>query len=138
MKNTTATKNSSVAKNYISLVDKIKKACQKQNKIAMITGFIFGFLPPLASFELIDNEVQQYSYMWIVVAACLMYSAISVWSTAKIAFNNGWKAFAYVVLMEGILAFSHIMWLRVIILGLLIVINGISSGCDIALDQKKK
>jgi len=113
-----------------------------ENKGALCVGMVFGFIPPLASYEIINQEIQDdpmsHLLMSTIVLACLVYSSMSVYKTAKIAFNNGVKAVAYVALMEGVMAFSHIEWLRVIILGLLIVINAITTGCEIALDDKKR
>ena len=42
----------------------------------------------------------------------------------------------FVVLLEGVLILSHTEWLSFIALGYLICINGIATGCALALPKK--
>jgi len=53
------------------------------------------------------------------------------------AFNSGWKAFGFCLLVEGVMTFSTLAYLSWAALAILAVINGIETGCKIALNQKQ-
>ena len=122
--------------NTESIVHQVKAATHKSNRIAMTAGFILGSFVPAASYELVHYEVASQPMLWILVTGGLTYSALTVYQWAKVAFKHPAKALGFVVLLEGILTFSASAWLSGSALALLVAINGVSAGCQLALDYK--
>jgi VIT1/CCC1 family predicted Fe2+/Mn2+ transporter len=134
---TTATAN--VIK--LPIVDQVKTAMKPQNRLATGAGFVLGGFVPVASFVLAHTEVRAEQPLWaqmpaLLVLAGLVYSAKTVFDWARIAFKHPAKALGFVVLTEGVMTFSHTAALSFAALFILITINGIATGCNLALDVK--
>ena len=82
------------------------------------------------------NECEAQPYLWVLVVAGFTYSAITVYQWATIAFKHWAKAVGFVVLMEGVIFFSHTLWLSYAALGVLVLINGISTATNLIADRK--
>lgn len=128
----------------LGVVDQVREALKEKNRLAAIMGFMFGGIIPFATFMVAHFEVDHTgsvgSYftqlMFYMVLGGLIVSAKTVYKWSKLAFNDGWKAFGFVVLAEGVMTMSHIQWLCITILAYLIVINGLASACNLALGRK--
>lgn len=72
----------------------------------------------------------------VLVCAGLLFSAKTVWKWGYVAFEDGWKATGFVLLLEGVMVFGSFEWLSRIALGYLIGINAIATGCRFALRDK--
>jgi len=120
-----------------SIVDQVRLASQVQNRRATIAGFILGGFIPGAVFSIVHFEVSQYPILWLIVAGGLGFSALTVYQWSNKAFNSAFKAAGFVLLVEGVMTFSSLFWLSCLALGLLTVINGIATGCNLALDRKE-
>jgi len=125
----------------LGIVDQVKEAAKKTNRIATVAGFVLGGFVPTASFTLAHFEVNASQPLWLqmptlLVLAGLIYSAKTVFDWAKIAFKHPAKAVGFVTLLEGVMTFSHTHWLSAVALALLVGINGIATGCNLALDTK--
>lgn len=125
----------------LSIVEQVKAASQKQNRLAVVAGFILGGFVPSASFVLAHREIQPSEPLWfqmptVLVIAGLIYSAKTVFDWASIAFRHPAKALGFVVLVEGVMTFSKTAALSYVALALLVCINGIATGCNLALDTK--
>lgn len=119
------------------VVDQVRQALMKKNRYAMIGGAILGGFVPAASFEIARYEVQAEPMMYVLVTGALIYSAMSVFDFAKIAFKHPAKALGFVVLLEGVLVFAKNEYLSLAGLVLLVAINAIAAGNALVFDQKK-
>lgn len=125
----------------LSIVEQVREAGKRQNRMATAAGFILGGFVPSASFILAHYEVDPQSPLWLqmpalLVLAGLVYSAKTVFDWARVAFKNPAKAVGFVVLLEGVMTFSTTVALAYVALALLVAINGIATGCNLALDTK--
>lgn len=122
-----------------SIVDQFRLACQKQNRIAMIAAFILGGFVPIATFFLVHYGVEQSAWLWSIVAGGLIFSAKTVYQWGVVAFSNSVKAFGFCVLVEGVMTFSPpgLMLLSVAGLFMLVMVNGVATGCNLALSSKE-
>ena len=124
-------------KTTLPIVTQVKKAFLKKNRIATFAGFILGGFVPVASFTVAHQEAINHHEMWILVGGGLSYSAWTVIKWGMTAFQNTFKAIGFTILAEGTMTFSHTEWLSVAGLVLLVVINGIATGTNLALDGQK-
>jgi len=122
----------------ISLVDMVKKAFHKKNRIAMVAGSAMGGIVPIFTYLIKHHEVTSNPYMWIFVTGGLIYSFNAVFDFAKIAFSSEIKAGGFVLLVEGAMTFSSTPAVFRTALVFLIVINALASGMNIALASKSK
>lgn len=137
----------SVQNTEMPIVNQVKIGFQKQNRIAMIAGAIIGGFIPLATYVTAHCEVDPTAPLYfqlpsLMVIGGLIYSAMTVFSWAKVAFKNPVKAVGFVVLLEGTMTFSHsgvggVPILSLAALALLVSINAIAAGAMLVLDQKK-
>jgi len=135
----TNTKSSSKkVSSKIGVVDSFKLAFRKKNRTAFLLGSILGGVVPCAAYEVAHFEVKDNPYMWVIVVACLVYSAKSVFEWANVAFRNCVKAAGFCVILEGVLTFSHCTILAYVVLAILVSINAICAGTGLVLDQKNK
>ena len=121
----------------LPIVEQVRKSMHKQNRLAMICGFILGSFVPVASFTLGHYEAPENGMMWLLVGGGLAYSAMTVFQWATVAFKHPAKALGFCVLIEGVMTFSHTVWLSLAGLALLVMINGLATGSTLALDQRQ-
>ena len=121
-----------------SVVYLFRQATLKTNRWAAAIGAVFGAFVPIASYQLVHHEVQGEPMLWILVTGGLIYSATTVFEWAKTAFKHPLKAWGFVILIEGVLAFSQTDWLSCAALALLVTINSVAAGCALATDYKSK
>lgn len=123
------------------VVEAVKVAFSKRNRLAAVWGLIKGGWAPIASYFVAHTEVNgDYSLhpiLSLLVAGALLFSAPTVYEWCMAAFNNRAKAVGFVVLLEGVMIFSKIHWLGVSAVVLLVAINGIQSGCNLAIRRKE-
>jgi hypothetical protein len=117
------------------IVEMVRCASHKKHRIAMISGFILGGWIPITTYSIIHGQVQSLPWLWVLVAGGLVYSAITVFQWAKLAFRHSLKALGFVVLLEGAMTFVPNAWIGMPCLILLVVINGLATGTTLALDQ---
>ena len=127
---------------HTPVVDQVREAFRRQNRLATGAGFILGGFVPVASFILAHYEVRPDAPLYsqvptLLVLAGLVYSAKTVFDWARVAFRHPAKALGFVVLTEGVMTFSHTPALAYAALTLLVVINGVATGCNLALDSKE-
>ena len=123
------------------ITDQIRRAAQKQNRLAAIVGAVLGGFVPLATYRLAHYEASRDSALGRValalVIAGLVYSATTVYGWALIAFTKRPKAAAFVVLLEGTMTLAQTPWLAAVALGILTVINALATACNLADDQRE-
>ncbi|HEY9657275.1 MAG TPA: hypothetical protein V6C65_02340 [Allocoleopsis sp.] len=126
------------------VVEAVKKAFRKQSRIGAFWGLIKGGFPPIASFVVAHQEIPKVELesprailLCCLVFGALLFSAPTVYEWCKAAFHNSAKAVGFVVLLEGVMVFSHVSWLGYSALALLISINAIQSACNLATRQEK-
>ena len=120
----------------LSVIAQVRRAFMPGARLAAMVGLVIGGFVPMASYTLVHFEVANNPLLWILVVGALLYSGITVFKWALAAFGNQVKAAGFVVLLEGILTFSHIHALSLSALGILIFINAVSSAC--ALQVRKE
>lgn len=127
-----------------------KKASRKHLAAAILGAILGGFIP-LASYVIAHVQMHgvklnelYYNYNAYLVFGGLLYSSPTVYSWAKKAFGSNTlvgkvKPFGFVLLLEGVMITNSPHWavtaLSVAALSLLIFINGIASGCNLALKR---
>jgi hypothetical protein len=94
-----------VRESAMGIVDMVRRAGHKRNRIAMVAGFVAGGWIPTVTYLVSQGHVQQQPQLWLLVAGVLTYSAMTVFSWAKIAFRHPIKAVGFVVLLESGMTF---------------------------------
>jgi VIT1/CCC1 family predicted Fe2+/Mn2+ transporter len=120
----------------LGVLDQVAQATRSHNRLAFTVGGLLGGFIPVASFTICHYECEAQPYLWVLVVAGFTYSAITVYQWATIAFKHWAKAVGFVVLMEGVIFFSHTLWLSYAALGVLVLINGISTATNLIADRK--
>ena len=127
----------------MSVVDQIVLAFSRDNRLATIFGGVWGGIIPVATYlEVhVDWDPSRPLYILVViafiVAGGLLYSAKTVFAWAKRAFGDPWKAFGFVVLLEGVMVTSQVPVLPLVLLGILVATNGIATACTLSLDRAR-
>jgi hypothetical protein len=119
-----------------SVVDQVRQALKPRYRLATFVGFLLGGFVPLACYFVAHYELSALAPLYAqrglyLVLGGLTYSARTVWHWGRIAFQNAYKAAGFVVLLEGVMVTSHIVWLSVAALVYLIAINGIATACNL-------
>lgn len=96
-----------------------------------------GFVP-VATYIIGHYEVADRPMMWLAVAGGLAYSAKSVFDFATEAFSSPVKALGFVILIEVVMTWAETSALSLAALALLVAINAISAGINLALESKGK
>lgn len=125
----------------LPIATQVRLAFQKQNRIEAIAGLFFGGYVPVAIWEFVHYELTG-DKLWLqpkayFVLAGLVVSLITVVSLAQSAFDNWFKSVGFAVLTEGAMAMSSNIYLSLSGLLLLIVINGLSAACLLALKKQE-
>lgn len=113
----------------LTVIAQVKRAFAPGARLAGIVGLVIGGFVPAATYALVHHEVSHYPLLWALVAGGLLYSATSVFVWARAAFGSIVKALGFVILLEGILTFSHILSLGLSALAILVFINAVSAAC---------
>jgi len=109
-------------------VDQAVAVLRSSSRLSALFGLALGAFVPLASYTVIHVEVNARPELWVLVGACLLFSAFSVFGWARQAFGHTFKALGFVALLEGVLMFSHVVWLSLSGLGILMVLNGVTAA----------
>lgn len=113
----------------LTVIQQVKRAFGSGARLAGFVGLVIGGFVPAATYALVHHEVSHYPLLWALVAGGLLYSATSVFVWARAAFGSIVKALGFVILLEGILTFSHILSLGLSALAILVFINAVSAAC---------
>lgn len=120
----------------LGVLDQVAQATRSHNRLAFTIGALLGGFIPVASYTICHLECPQDKRLWALVVAGLAYSALTVYQWASIAFKHPAKAIGFVVLMEGVILFSHTLWLSFAALFVLVLINGIATAANLIADRK--
>jgi hypothetical protein len=121
-----------------SVIDQVRVAFSV-SAIGLIVGLVLGASVPLTTYFISHYEWKEvWSVYSLLVAGGLIFSANSVYFWTKAAFRSGIKALGFVILTELGMIFSHIAWISLLGLSILIGINAISSGSNLVLKPPKK
>lgn len=126
----------------LGVVDQVVTAFAARNRLATALGFFAGGVVPVATYLEahcdIAPGVPLYAQLpTYLVGGGLVFSAKSVFTWAKLAFRDGWKAAGFVVLLEGVMITSSVPVLPLVLLAILVAVNGIATGCTLSLDRAK-
>lgn len=126
----------------LGVVEQVTLALRPKARLATFMGFLLGGFVPLASYVVAHYEIDYAASLFSQVAVLLVfgglvYSARTVYEWGKLAFQSPGKAVGFVVLAEGVMITSHTSWLALSALAYLIAINGIATGCNLALHRSK-
>ena len=113
----------------LTVIQQVKRAFGAGARLAGFVGLLIGGFVPVATYALVHHEVSRYPVLWVLVAGGLLYSATTVFIWARAAFGSVVKSLGFVVLLEGILTFSHIEALGLSALAILVFINAVSAAC---------
>jgi hypothetical protein len=113
----------------LTVIQQVKRAFGAGARLAGFVGLVIGGFVPVATYTLVHREVSRYPVLWILVAGGLLYSATTVYLWARAAFGSTVKSLGFVILLEGILTFSHITALGLSALTVLVFINAVSAAC---------
>jgi uncharacterized membrane protein HdeD (DUF308 family) len=121
----------------LGVVGQVQIAFKRKNRLATLIGFVLGGFIPLASYTVAHRALNEEIHVLLqlnayIVLGGLIYSAITVFTWAVLAFQNRLKAFGFVLLLEGVMTFVAIPWLSLTALALLVGINGVATGCNLS------
>lgn len=119
----------------LSVVEQARRATRKTHRLAMACGAVLGAFVPGAIYWLAHTEAAARPLLWALVAAGLAFSATTVYEFGRSAFQHTGKAVGFVVLVEGVMVASSTPWLALLALVLLVAINAVSTGCNLALEH---
>ncbi len=97
-------------------------AAQKKTLGQTLASITCGFLP-IASYVMAHKEASNGNpWLYSIVVACLIVSAptLAKWSAR---FMEAWKGWAFTFVLEMVMVFSHITWLNISGLVLLVLVN---------------
>lgn len=114
------------------VVEQVRAAFKPDARLATLLGCLAGALPPLSAYVLAHLPTPVAWYLWVIVAGALLFSAKTVFQWAALAFADKVKAFGFVVLLEGVMTLSPVIWLSYLALAYLIAINAIATGCTLS------
>ena len=121
-----------------SIVKQFRIATAKKNRVAMMIGGTFGTFVPVAIY--FSSHAHDFSWQSVtggIAGMGLVYSVKTVYEMASQVFGQMMKAAGFVVLLEGVMVTTHIQWLGIVALILLITINTVSAGVNVALGSSK-
>jgi hypothetical protein len=121
----------------LGVLEQVERSLQPGNRLATLMGAILGGFIPLASYTIAHQEAPNKPVLWVLVACGLAYSALTVFDWARVAFRHPVKALGFCGLLEGVMTFSSTQWLAIAALTMLIVINGIATGCNLVADRRQ-
>ena len=121
----------------VGIVDQVRRASHKKNRIAMGCGFVLGGFVPALSYLIARYHVGELPMLWLLVGGGMTYSSLSVLSWAKVAFKHPMKALGFVIIMEGALIFVPDPWIELPSLVILVGINGLACGTNLILDSRE-
>lgn len=117
-----------------SVVDQVAMAVRPRNRLPTLMGAFLGGFVPLATYVIAHLELG--AARWCLVVGGLIYSAKTVFEWGQVAFSSRVKAAGFVLLLEGVMITSTTRWLGWSALAYLISINGLATGCNLALDRR--
>jgi hypothetical protein len=125
----------------VGVMEQLRLACQ--NPGALTVGSVIGAFPPSASFVLAHVEHAAPDSLkgflkCLFILGALVFSAKSVYQWCNRAFADNHKALGYVVVLEGVMLCTDTHLLSYSALALLIGINAIANGCNLALQDEPK
>ena len=132
----------------MGVADQMWLACSPKNMWWTVGFSIVGGCVPLFSFATahLDNLDVNTNAKWSMIIGGLTFSCITVYRWARRLFSSRsdhwWsrfldfsKAAGFVILTESVMIASGITWLTYLSLILLIFVNGIATGTNVALDR---
>ncbi len=117
----------------VDVVSQIRVAFR--HPLPLTIGALLGALVPIGTYTVGHLELDQAGWVsvpGVIVVGGLSFSAITVYKWGARAFASGGKALGFVLLSEGIMSFSHIPWLSVAVLAVLVAVNAIANGAHLA------
>jgi hypothetical protein len=122
-----------------SVIEQIQIAARPQNRLACIVGAILGGFVPVFAFTLAHLEAATNPYMWIPIVAGMIYSAVTVFEWARIAFGGrALKAVAFCALVEAVAIFASTLAIGVAALAILVTINAFATGFQLVEERNQK
>lgn len=109
-----------------NLLDQLKE--MRKHPLVTVLGCALGGFIPAATYVVAHYEAPQTPHLWLIVAAGLVFSPLTVWQQARGWFGCPYKAFGFVGVLEGVMVFSSTVALTLGALSILVVINGLSVG----------
>lgn len=121
----------------LTVVQQVERAFSPGHRLGALIGTLVGGFVPLASYILIHEEAALTS-LWLLalVLGALLFSVLSVFGWAEVAFHSRLKAAGFCVLCEGTMVLSRTEWLALAALGLLVFINVSSCACALQIGQE--
>lgn len=125
----------------LTVIGQVKTAVKRNNLLSTIVGFVLGGFIPIATFclvhyDLTDSMTGLRLLEIPLVLGGLIFSAKTCVAWTTQAFQDRVKAIAWVILLEGVMILSPIQQLAAIGLAILVVINGVATGCNLALQSR--
>lgn len=120
----------------LGVVEQVKLALRKGSRMAFLLGVMGGGFVPLATFYIWHAELDYSRSLWLQPVAAfgaggLLFSAVTIYQWARLAFAHWAKALGFVLLLEGTMVTAHTHWLAVAALGYLIAINAVATACTL-------
>jgi hypothetical protein len=115
------------------VVRDVRTALARKHRLAMLIGLVFGGFVPVAIYVTSHHQGFDWrSQAGAVASAGLLYSVQTVYATARQVFGQAVKAAGFVFMLEGVMVTTQVVWLGAVALGLLVVVNALSAGVNVA------
>lgn len=126
----------------MNVIDQIRLAARAGNRLALAVGVVLGAFVPSTAFAITHYGIDLATPLWLqinayTVLACLVYSASTVWTWMCSVTRSRVKATGFCVMIELAMVFSGLFALSIACLVLLVGINAVATGANLALDQKE-
>lgn len=102
---------------------------------ALLVGSSLGAFVPTAAYLIAHHEAQARPLLWVLVAAALLFSALSVYEWCSRAFGSAAKAVGFCALVEGSMLATSNEYLSCAALAVLIAINAAATGAHLATER---
>lgn len=124
----------------LGVVAQVRAAFRARNRLPALLGFLLGGFVPVACYVLAHAELTG-APVWtqpraVLVLGGLLFSLRTVYAWGRLAFAESAKALGFCVLVEGVMVTAQTEWLAFAALAYLVAINGIATGCRLALDGR--
>lgn len=128
----------------IAVMDQLYYALERGNRVSTAVGVVLGGLIPVVSYTLCHQGLRpgdlplQTAAILALVAGGLLFSAKTVYAWCRQAFQDRAKALGFVVLTEGAMLQGRVAWVGLATLALLVAVNGVATGCHLALARRRR
>lgn len=115
-----------------NVVGMLREATKSGNRLALAAGAVLGGASSVALYTELHPLPNLFSIPAAIALGMALFSAPNVYSWTREAFRSPLKAFGWTLGAELVAGFSAHTWLSWGALALLVTINAVATGCNLA------